>query len=156
MQAALRFFNELNDSMKLYHTNMIRKYDSNNLISRQLRTWSAPPRRTIVAVCPVGHPLKILNLSFPTCFSSNTSHVPRTFWKSKTTQNTGEVNQISYDNGSNQTNHTSSIMLLTDVWTVPPVAAATRCRSSSATRPAQKISLSAKYCKEGELSMVVN
>ena len=37
-------------------------------------------------------------------------------------------------------------MLLTDVCTVPPVAAATLLRSSSATRPAQKMSLSAKYC----------
>lgn len=41
---------------------------------------------------------------------------------------------------------TSSITLLTDVCTVPPVAAATRCRSSSVTRPAQNISRSAKYC----------
>lgn len=43
-------------------------------------------------------------------------------------------------------NITSSTTLLTDVCTVPPVAAATRSRSSSATRPAQKISRSAKYC----------
>lgn len=43
---------------------------------------------------------------------------------------------------------TSSITLLTDVCTVPPVAAATRCRSSSVTRPAQNISRSAKYCSQ--------
>jgi hypothetical protein len=33
----------------------------------------------MVAVLPEGHPLKILNLSFPTCFSSKISQVPRTF-----------------------------------------------------------------------------
>ena len=32
---------------------------------------SAPPLRTIVTVFVVGHPLKILYLSAPTCFSSN-------------------------------------------------------------------------------------
>eukprot|EP00958_Prasinococcus_capsulatus_P001729 scaffold152_cov383-Prasinococcus_capsulatus_cf.AAC.12 len=36
--------------------------------------------------------------------------------------------------------------LLTVVCTCAPVTLATRCRSSSATRPAQKISRSAKYC----------
>lgn len=49
-------------------------------------------------------------------------------------------------------------MLLTDVCTVPPVAAATLLRSSSATRPAQKMSLSAKYCFKGkfQIKLLIN
>jgi len=35
----------------------------------------------MVAVCPEGQPLNMLNLSLPTCFSSNTSQEPSTFQK---------------------------------------------------------------------------
>lgn len=51
---------------------------------------------------------------------------------------------------------TSSIMLLTDVCTVPPVAAATRCKSSSVTRPAQNISRSAKYWSQTNPSTILS
>mmetsp|Transcript_45718 Transcript_45718/g.74573 ORF Transcript_45718/g.74573 Transcript_45718/m.74573 type:complete len:229 (+) Transcript_45718:458-1144(+) len=79
---------------------------------------SAPPLRITVADLASGHPVKRLYRSEPICLSSNTSHVPST------------LGMISF----------------TEVCTAPPVALATRCKSSSATRPAQNMSRSAKYC----------
>mmetsp|Transcript_5567 Transcript_5567/g.14421 ORF Transcript_5567/g.14421 Transcript_5567/m.14421 type:complete len:268 (+) Transcript_5567:196-999(+) len=80
---------------------------------------SAPPRSTMVAVLAWGQPVKRLYLSFPTCFSSNLAHAPSTpgRWRS-----------------------------FTEVCTMPPAARATLCMSSSATRPAQNMPRSAKYC----------
>mmetsp|Transcript_37815 Transcript_37815/g.81604 ORF Transcript_37815/g.81604 Transcript_37815/m.81604 type:complete len:213 (+) Transcript_37815:528-1166(+) len=79
---------------------------------------SLPPLSTMVDVRSLGHPVKRLNRSSPTCFSSNFTHVPST----------------------------PSKMPLVLVWMVAPVALATRFRSPSSTRPAQKRPRSAKYC----------
>ena len=65
-----------------------------------------------------GHPSKRLYRSAPICFSSKTSHVPRC----------------------------SGLRSDTVDWIEPPTALTTRFRSSVATRPAQKMFRSAKYC----------
>lgn len=83
-------------------------------------TCSAPPRSTMVAVLACVQPVKMLKRSLPTCRSSKCWQKPST----------------------------SGTRLFTVVCTCAPVALATRCRSSSATRPAQKMSRSAKYCTE--------
>ena len=61
--------------------------------------------------------MKKLNLSFPSCFSSNLPQKPKTL----------------------------SVIPLVVVWITAPVALQTLSRSSYGTRPAQKIFLSAKY-----------
>jgi len=78
---------------------------------------SAPPLRIIVTVLEFGHSVKTLNLSAPICFSSKSPTYPRT----------------------------SSVIPLHVVWIFPPTAFYVLIRSSLATLPAQKISLSAKY-----------
>mmetsp|Transcript_1085 Transcript_1085/g.2310 ORF Transcript_1085/g.2310 Transcript_1085/m.2310 type:complete len:268 (-) Transcript_1085:540-1343(-) len=79
---------------------------------------SEPPLRTIVDVRLFGQPVNKLNRSSPTCFSSKSPHVP----------------------------NTPSNMPFVLVWTVAPVAIATRLMSPSSTRPAQNRPRSAKYC----------
>jgi len=78
---------------------------------------SAPPRKIIVLLLALGHPVKKLYLSPPTCFSSNLSQRPRTF---------GERSD-------------------SEVWIIAPVALETRSTSSLGPRPAQNILRSAKY-----------
>jgi hypothetical protein len=79
---------------------------------------SAPPRSRIVTDCAAVQPVKKLKRSPPTCFSSKSAQQPST--------------------PADSPLHVACI--------APPHAAATRLRSSSATRPAQKSSRSAKYC----------
>lgn len=83
------------------------------------RYWPAPPRRTMVLDFVLSHLVNMLNLSFPSWTSSNYPHDPRT----------------SFNNP-----------FPTVVCKIAPVALATLWRSSFCTLPAQKISLSAKYC----------
>ena len=79
--------------------------------------WAAPPLITKVTVLVFEHWVKKLNLSFPSCFSSNLPQFPKTL----------------------------SVIPLVVVWITAPVALQTLSRSSYGTRPAQKIFLSAKY-----------
>mmetsp|Transcript_17196 Transcript_17196/g.30845 ORF Transcript_17196/g.30845 Transcript_17196/m.30845 type:complete len:254 (+) Transcript_17196:451-1212(+) len=78
---------------------------------------SAPPLSTMVVVLVSGQPVNTLNLSLPTWRSSKDPQLPSTL----------------------------SFRSPREVWMTPPVALATRSRSFASTRPAQKISRSAKY-----------
>jgi len=79
--------------------------------------YYAPPLITRVTVFVLEHSVNMLYLSFPSYFSSNFPHLPKTL----------------------------SVMPLVVVWIAAPVALQTLSKSSWVTRPAQKISLSAKY-----------
>ncbi|SGY78714.1 BQ5605_C008g04922 [Microbotryum silenes-dioicae] len=88
------------------------------LLSTSEMNCSAPPLNNNVHVWALTQPSKRLNLSPPICFSSNLSHVPRC---------SGRISE-----------HVD--------WIEPPTAETTRFKSSTATRPAQKMSRSAKNC----------
>ena len=87
------------------------------LLSTSAMNCSAPPLKTSVHVLAAGHPSKKLKRSPPICRSSKRSQVPRCCgWISE------QVEEM-----------------------LPPQACTTRSRSSVETRPAQKMSRSAKY-----------
>ena len=96
------------------------------------KNCSAPPRRSMVQVLALGQPSKKLNRSLPTCVSVNVSHVPSWFsfrFKQDDLKNINRRLRSSF--------HTTM---------EPPHAFMVLLRSSSATRPAQNIPRSAKYC----------
>lgn len=93
------------------------------LLSTSAMNCSAPPLNTSVQVLAAGQSSKKLNRSPPICRSSKRPQVPRCWsWMSE---------------------HVDEML--------PPVAWTTRSRSPEETRPAQKMSRSAKYLLRCEL-----